>query len=75
MSNNVIPFPGETLSDIPAEQVLQAAIDAKLELAIVIGWDAKRDLYIASTTSDKAEMNWVADLFKARMLLEEFGTE
>jgi len=57
-----------TKLDIPAHRVLSAAIDAKLESAMVIGWDSDGELYMASSMADGAELLWLLKLVEKRLL-------
>ena len=54
---DVIKFNGKTKLDLPANDVLNGAID-KLETAVIVGFDEDGDLYIASTMSSIPEMLW-----------------
>jgi len=49
MTADIVAFPGPTTADIPADQVLQAAIDHGMEDVIVIGWTTDGDLYAATS--------------------------
>ena len=70
--DNVIKFTGITYLDIPADDVLNGAI-GKLSGAIVIGYDMNGDDYFASSYADNADMLWLLERMKQRLL--ETGNE
>ena len=66
--NNVVDLDCETLLDIPAEKMLDAAKDAKLKHVIIIGEDEDGEEYFTSSTSDLALINWLLDRTKQAVL-------
>lgn len=50
-----------TTLDIPANRVLEAAV-GKLKTVVVIGYDDKDEIYIASSTGDRATIHYLAAL-------------
>ena len=65
---NVIPLNNITRLDIPADRVLQGAMDEGLETAIVVGWDQDGELYFSSTTADGGNVLWLFELAKKGLL-------
>jgi hypothetical protein len=64
----VVPFTGITKLDMPAEIILQKAIEAGLTDVIIAGYDKDGELYIASSVADGGDALWLAELFKKRLL-------
>ena len=62
MTDNIRYLRCETRLDIPVDRVLSGAGTAKLESAVVVGWDADGDLYLASSLGSEGD---------ALMLLEK----
>lgn len=56
-----------TYNDIPADRVLEAAVD-KLKTAIVLGYDKDDNVYVASSTGDKATIHYLAALAQKAIL-------
>ncbi len=52
---DVIKFNGFSTVDLPANDVLNGAVD-KIKTAVVIGFDENEELYIASSMSDMPEL-------------------
>ena len=57
--DNVIYLSEATADDIPPERVIEAALDASLSVAIVIGRRADGTIYFASSTGDVREAHWL----------------
>ena len=66
----VVPFSGPTRLDTPAARVLTTASDASLQTAIVIGWDSTGEFYFASSAADGAEVLWLIELAKIKLMNE-----
>lgn len=66
--DNVIILPVVTKLDTTPERVLQAAIDAGLKGAVVLGWDADGAEYFSSSIADGGEVNWLLDRLKLKLL-------
>jgi len=64
--DNVLPFTGSTLLDLPPALVLDAAKAANLEIVVIVGRDGDGELYAASSSSDVG---------MALVLFEEFKRE
>lgn len=65
---DVIHLNTPTVADIPAEKVLQSALEAKLGMAIVIGETPDGMLYHASSTADVAAMLFALEVFKHQLM-------
>lgn len=61
MSDNVITGEFVTTLDIPCERVLDGAKD-KLETVLVAGFTADGSFYLASSSSDKLKLHYLASL-------------
>lgn len=57
--DNVIYLNETTTDDIPPERVIEAALDANLSVAIVIGRRPDGTIYFASSTGDVREAHWL----------------
>ena len=66
--DNVVVLPVVTRLDASPERVLQAAIDAGLTGAVVLGWDADGNEYFSSSMADGGEVNWLLDRCKHKIL-------
>ena len=64
---DVVIFPGISRLDIPVERVIEGAKNAKLESAVVMGWDDAGVLYFASSYADGGDVLWLME--KAKMAL------
>ena len=60
--DNVIYLNEATTEDIPPERVVEAALDANLSVAIVIGRRADGSIYFASSTGDVKEAHWLVSV-------------
>lgn len=67
-SDNVVEFDGITTLDIPPTRILARAAGAKLEQCVVVGWDEDSNLYFASSTADAAEVVWLFEVAKKKLL-------
>lgn len=54
--------------DLPPERILEAAKEAGLTGAVVIGWDAEGGFYFASSIADGADVLWLMELAKKKLL-------
>jgi len=68
MTAEVVNLETVTRLDLPAERILQAALAAGLESAIVIGYDADGDEYFASSLADGGAVIWLLERSKLRLL-------
>lgn len=65
--DKVVEFPGGTTLDLPTERVLQAASEADLSVAVVVGLD-KEGIYFASTTGNVYQVLWLLEKAKRQLL-------
>ena len=75
MSDNVINLPVITTLDLPAERVLQEALNADLDGVVVIGYAKDGTEYMASSIAGGPEVNWLLDRCKARMVSFDDGED
>ena len=68
MSAKIINFTGITKLDLPAERVLQQAIDVGLEGVIVIGYTKDGDEYAVSSYADGGTVLWLLERTKTKLL-------
>lgn len=68
MTAEVVPFPGDTVLDLPAEQILSTALAAGLKGVVVVGRRADGSLYLSSTTSDLPLVFWELEHAKRHVL-------
>lgn len=61
---DVVVLKGPTRLDIPAERVLQAALDAGLESVVICGFDKEGNEYFASSIADGADVVWLVERCK-----------
>lgn len=71
--DNVVILPVATRLDIPAERVLNGALDADLDRCFVIGRTRDGEFYFASTTSDGGTVIWDMEIAKSELLKIETG--
>lgn len=74
----VIPLNNVTRLDLPVDQVLEGTI-GKLEDIIVLGYDKNGEEYFASSLADGADVLWLLERCKIKLLeivenTEEQGT-
>ncbi len=67
MSNVVYPH-FITKLDVPAERVLQTAIDAGLTDVVLAGYDKDGNEYFASSAADGGDALWLLERCKKRLL-------
>ena len=60
--DNVIYLNEATTEDIPPDRVIDAALDANLSVAIVIGRRPDGSIYFASSTGDVREAHWLVSV-------------
>jgi len=66
--DNVIHLHQSTTDDIPPERVIEAALDANLSVAIVIGRRADGSIYFASSTGDVREAHWLVSVVATNII-------
>lgn len=64
----VLIWDGVTKHTLPAERILSSAIDADMDVAIVIGTDKDGEFYFASTHADGGEVLWWIEKAKQKLL-------
>lgn len=64
----VLRFRGVTRHDIPVERVLDMARGEGLRCAVVIGYDSEGDEYFASSMADGADVLWLLERLKLKLL-------
>ena len=68
MTAEIIAFPGETKNDIPPAQILQAALNAELEVVVTVGRHPDGTLWLSSSTADAYEILWLLETGKKQLL-------
>ncbi len=68
MKDNVIVLPVITSLDVPAERILNSALKAELDRVVVMGYDAEGNEYFASSMADGADVVWLAERLKKKLL-------
>ena len=58
----------QTTHDLPAERVLQAALDRGLTDVVILGYDADGQEYFASSIADGANVVWLMERCKLMLL-------
>lgn len=66
--DNVVYLNQPTRLDIPVKRVLKGAKRAKLDTAVVVGWDPDGSLYFASSAADGGDVLWLLELAKKKLL-------
>lgn len=67
MADNVVTLPCITRLNLPAERILQSALEADLDGAVVMGY-RDGEPYFASTYADGGDVMWLMELCKAKLL-------
>lgn len=67
VTDNVVTLDILTSLDVPPERVLNGAIEADLQGAVVLGWTQDGDFYFASSIADGGNCMWLLE--KAKLLL------
>jgi hypothetical protein len=68
MSNIIELNPPASYLDIPVEKVLNAALEANLESAVLVGWDQDGELYAAWSLASAGETLLLLELAKQELL-------
>lgn len=71
----VIRWRGITKLDLPTELVLQGATDADLRCVVVLGYKQDGEEYFASTMADGADVLWLLERLKLRLLQTGIETD
>jgi hypothetical protein len=64
----VTVLPVITCLDLDAQRVVQAALDAQLNIAIVIGRTADGEFYFASSKSDGGDVLWEIETARLKLM-------
>jgi hypothetical protein len=67
-ADNVVILPVMTRLDCPPERILDAAKEAGLTEATVVGYDADGNFYFASSKASGAEVLWTLEIAKRELL-------
>lgn len=59
MNDKVTDFPGVSRINTPVPKIMADAAGAKLETAVVIGWDKDGEFYFSSSEPNGAEVLWM----------------
>jgi len=70
--DNVKILSVNTTLDIPSERVLEAALKSALQNVVVIGFNADKELYFASSMGDCGDTLWWMEIAKKQLLETEF---
>ena len=65
---DVIPLPVITTLDIPVSRVLKSAKKAKLEHAVVIGYEPEGEFYFASSIANGPDVLWLLEKAKRALM-------
>ena len=66
----VLRFHGITKLDLPVDRVIDSAMDAGLRCVVVLGYDSDGKEYFASSIADGADVLWLLERLKLRLLTE-----
>lgn len=65
---DVTVLPVVTRLDVPADRILQAALDAGLTGVVIAGYHPDGSEYFASSYADGGDALWLVERFKKRLL-------
>jgi len=63
-----VAFTGETMHSLPANRVLESAVEANLRSCLVLGYRQNGERYVAYSPSDAAEILWMLEKAKADLM-------
>ena len=66
----IIPFTGITKLDLPADRVLEGAME-KMEGVVLLGWTKDGLEYFASSYADGGTVMWLLERCKMRLIHEQ----
>lgn len=72
--DNIVRFPGTaageqiTYAEIPAETILNAALETKFQQLMVVGWTEDGVLYMAATTGYNPDNMALLDIAKQELI-------
>lgn len=65
---DVVILGGATRLDIPPERVLSGALGAGMSKVVVVGYDKDGNEYLASSVADGAEIVWLLERAKYKLI-------
>lgn len=65
--SNIIPLNCVTSLDLPADRVLNEAIE-KLDKVVILGYDKEGEEYFASSIADGGSVLWLMERLKLQLL-------
>lgn len=68
---DILKFTGDTILDIPADELLDAAKTWGMVKCVVVGFNEDNELCFGGSTSDVPMINWLLDLAKQQILNED----
>jgi hypothetical protein len=69
--DNVVHLDMPTTLDIPPERVLKAALEADLNMALVLGWTEDGAMYASCSSGNIPEVLFLLEKFKQEILKDE----
>jgi hypothetical protein len=70
--SHIIPISCSTKLDLPASRVLEKAIDAELNVVLVLGFSEDGDLYAASSTGNEGMLLRLLEKFKHKLMAGDY---
>jgi hypothetical protein len=70
----VIRWSGITRHDLPVDRILDAAAAAELKCVVVLGYDPAGEEYFASSIADGADVLWLLERLKLKLLTTHVET-
>lgn len=68
MKDNVVELDVVSTLDLPPERILEAAKENVAGGVVVVGYDADGEFYFASSFANGAEVIWLTEMAKKRLL-------
>jgi hypothetical protein len=68
VSDNVVILPVVTTLDLPAERLLNAALETGLKAVVIVGYDLYGEEYFASSMADGSDVIWHLERAKLKLL-------
>jgi len=68
MTAEILHFNGITRHDIPAERVLQSALESEVDKVVIIGYDKDGEEFMASSIADGGTVLWLMERLKKKLL-------
>lgn len=70
----IIRWAGVTKHDLPVERIIEGAQAADLKCIVVLGYDPEGGEYFASSISDGADVLWLLERLKLKLLTTDVQT-